>query len=112
MDNMILEDKDELKGLMTEVAQELVLAEATLLNELGKGKRKIRVHADGSRQIRRQGVSAGQKTKNASGRSVGKRKRSAVKTLRTKLKKFGKAIATRTAKLIKRAKGKRKARGL
>jgi hypothetical protein len=111
MENQIEQNRDELKEQITESAQELVLNEATL-NELGKGKLKFRIHASGQRTKRRQGQTAGQITKNAAGRSAGKRKRSAIKTLRTKMKKFGKAISTRTAKKIKRAKSKRKARGL
>lgn len=105
MDNMIEQTREELKEMLTEDAQDLVLSEAAAV-----GRIKRRFHAKGPSQKIHKGVTAGQKTKNAK-RSAGKRHRSAIKTVRTKMKKFGRAISIKSAKLIKRAKHKRAAAG-
>ncbi len=95
----------EIQEDLTDRGQELVIDEAV-------GKIRKRVTSTGVVKKVKRGATSGQKLKNTGGRSASARKRSAIKTLRSKKKKFGKAISTKTAKKIKRAKKKRASKGL
>jgi hypothetical protein len=100
---------NEFRDELTERGQELVLQAAMGIDEKDiSGKRTIRIHADGTRSIRHVATNAGQAQKKTS-RTAGQRKRSAKLTLRSKKKKFGKAISTKAGKKMKRAMKKRKA---
>ena len=100
-------DKDDIKKSLSEKAYAFIeeLKKETLSEAVGQRVRKF--HAQGTATKHKKGMTLGQKARNTGVASETKRKKSAIKTMKTKKKKYGSVMPNKVKRKVARAKAKR-----